>query len=285
MIRVIRIRTIVEDRAAKMNEDSAYIEGCEAIIKAEKYFNESKVEIPGNSILKAAKALPANTPEEKDARHEAIKQAKKTIAQAQEHNEEIEIAKFVMHEIHRFESEFGQKQLELCRLIVSGGYEHFYDCAEDAMVLAAALPTTHIKEERTWRKQEIRNARALLKSRRLAAKHYPNGIVEYDPQVYEDAYNLPDDTSELAKVRRKAMRKASADKNLYATVAAPYLAAVRTLELAEGYADLDSITSDYDDVISKRNARHDAERAEAERVAEERRRDRETREAQKKLRK
>ncbi len=285
MIRVIRIRTIVEDRAAKMNEDSSYIEGCEAILKAEKYYGKSKVDVPPRSLLKAAKTLPKNTAEEKDTRHAAIKEAKKSIADAHEYNEEIDISDFVMHEIHRFESEFGQKQLELCRLIVSGGFEHFFDCDEEAIALSAALPLTHIKEERTWRKQEIRNARALHRSRRLAAKHYPNGVVEFNQQIYEDAYNLPDDNPKLAKIRRKAMRKASAQKNLYATVAAPYLAAIRTIELSEGYSDLDSITSDYDDIIAKRNSRHDAERMEAERVADERRRDRETREAQKKLRK
>lgn len=285
MIRVIRIRTIVEDRAAKMNEDSAYIEGCEALFKAEEHFGKSKVEVPHRSSLKPAKLLPKNTPEEKNIRHEALKAAKKAIADAQEYNEEIEIASFVMHEIHRFETEFGQKQLELCRLIVSGGFEHFFDCAEEAVRLAAALPVTNIKEERTWRKQEIRNARALGKSRRLAAKHYPNGIVEYNNQEYEDAYNLPDDTSQLAKIRRKAMREASAKKNLYATVAAPYLAAIRTIELFEGYNDLDSITCDYDDIVATRNAKHDAERAEAERIAEERRIDRESKQAQKSLRK
>ena len=81
---------------------------------------------------------------------------------------------------------------------------------------------------------------------------------------------MPDETRQEAKLRRIAMRKANKEKNLYATVASPYLAAVRTLELAKGYADLEGIISDYDEIIRKRDERHDKERMEFERIAQER---------------
>lgn len=55
MIRVIRIRTIVEDRKAKKNDDSSYIEGCEAIFKAREYFGKEKVEVPHRRSLKRPK--------------------------------------------------------------------------------------------------------------------------------------------------------------------------------------------------------------------------------------
>lgn len=283
MIRVIRIRTIVEDRKLRKNDDSSYIEGCEAIFKAREYFGKEKVEIPHHRLLKEAKALPKNTSEEKAMRQEAIKNAKKQIEDARNYNEEIEIAEFVMHELNRFEDEFGRKQLELCKLIVSGGPQHFFECAEDAMKLAYALPETHVKEEKTWRKQEIRNARSLTKSAKLAAKHYPDGIIEFDPQTYEDAYNMPDETRQQAKLRRAAMKKASKEKNIYGIVAAPYLSAMRTIELAEGYENLDSITADYENIVEQRNIKLEQERAENERLAEERRIDKERKTAEKKM--
>ena len=283
MIRVIRIRTIVEDRKSKKNDDSSYIEGCEAIFKAREYFGKEKVEVPHRRLLKEAKALPNNTDEEKMIRSEAIKNAKKQIEDARNYNEEIEISEFVMHELTRFENEFGRKQLELCNLIVSGGPQHFFECAEDAMKLAYALPETHVKEEKTWRKQEIRNARSLTKSAKLAAKHYPDGIIEFDPQTYEDAYNMPDETRQQAKLRRAAMKKASKEKNVYGIVAAPYLAAMRTIELAEGYENLDSITADYKNIVEQRNIKLEQERAENERLAEERRIDKERKTAEKKM--
>ena len=275
MIRVIRIRTIVEDRKAEMTEDSAYIEGCEAVIKARKYHGLEKKEINKHALHEAKKS----------GDKQAVKEAKKAIEEAKEFNEEVEIADFVMREINRFETDFGKKQLELCRMVAAGGPEHFFDCAEEAIELASRLPTSRIREEKTWRKQETRNARALLKSRRLAAKYYPNGIVPFDHKIYDDAYDMPDDTREQAKLRRKAMKEASKQRNIYGNVAAPYLSAVRTIELYEGYNDLDEIISNYDDVVNERNARHERERKEKEATMAARALDREQRQQQKKLRK
>lgn len=284
MIRVIRIRTLVEDNGTENLDDGAYIEGCEAVFKAKKYYGLEK-DATTKDILKQAKALPSTTEAEKEIRSQAIKNAKERLAKAEEHNEEIEIADFVMHELTRFENDFGKKQIELCRLIVSGGPQNFYQCAEEAQRLAIELPISEIKEERTWRKQEIRNAKALLKSEKLARKYYPDGIVPFDNQDYEDAYNLPDGTREEAKLRRKLMRKLSKERDRYGVVAAPYLSAKRTLDLYEGYKNIDEITADYETVVNNRNERLEKERKEQERLEQERRNDRKGREASRRLRK
>ena len=109
--------------------------------------------------------------------------------------------------------------------------------------------------------------------------------MEYDPAQYEAAYNLPDDTPAQAKIRRKAMKEASAAQNLYALVAAPYLTARRTLDLYEGYSDIHSIIADYDAVVQRRSDRLAAEREKEEALALERKFDRESHEKRKKLRK
>lgn len=284
MIRVIRIRTLVEDKNSEETDEASYIEGCEAIFKAKEYFSQEKEDVP-KALLKQAKAMPQGTKEQKSERAEAIAKAKQAVKAAEERNEEIEIANFVMHELQRFENDFGKKQLELCRLIADLGPDKFFLCADEAQRLANALPQTSDKEERTWRKQEIRNARALVKSAKLAKKYYPDGIVPFDNQEYEDAYNMPDDTKERAKARRKAMREASKKRNIYGTVAAPYLAAKRTIELSEGYERLDEITSDYDSVVAHRNEKMEAERKELERLNAERRFDKESKNAKKRLKK
>lgn len=270
MIRVVRIRTIIEDRTLKHSDDASYIEGSEAIISAREFYGLEKLPKPTKHALMAAKSLPTATKDEKNIRHDAIKAAKKEFDDVREYNENVEIAEFVMHELLRFKNDFGQKQLEISRLIASGGLNGFYNHAEEAIVLANALPITNIREERTWRKQEIRNARAIIRSKKLVLKHYPNGIVEFDPKTYDDAFDLPDETKEQAKIRRAAMRAANKEKNLYATVAAPYLSALRTIELSEGYDNLDEIIADYDDIVGKRNEHHEKEHAEIMRVAQER---------------
>lgn len=285
MIRVIRIRTIVEDRNSDERDDVSYIEGCEAVMRARKYDGLKKKEVPHYSTVSAARHTPAETDEEKEARAQAVKAAKQAIEDARNYNEEIEIAEFVMRELRRFETPFGQAQLELCRAIVDAGPQHFFDNAEELIEKARNLPSSNIREERIFRRQEIRSTRQLMKSAQLAAKYYPDGIVEFDHAEYEAAYNMPDETREQAKARRKAMKDASARQNIYALVAAPYLAAKRTIDLYEGYRRLDEITADYDNVVSLRNERLAAERREQEELAERRRLDRESREAEKRLRK
>ena len=284
MIRVIRIRTLIEDADNPEREESTYIEGCEAIFKAQKYYGLEK-DTTSKAILKEAKALPSNTKEEKELKRQAIKNAKQRLQDAAEHNEEIEIAQFVMHEINRFENEFGQKQVELCKLIVSKGPERFFECAKQAQEMANALPITNDKEERTWRKQEIRNARALVKSERLAKKYYPDGIVPFDNNEYEAAYNMPDDTREQAKLRRQAMRIASKKRDIYSNVAAPYLSALRTLALYEGYSNINMYTDEYEDVINVRNERFEKERIEQEKIKLEREMDKKSKQAGRKLKK
>lgn len=283
MIRVIRIRTIVEDRNAQNRDEASYIEGCEAIMKARQYADERKTEVPHHSAVSAARALPKNTPEEKEKRLEAIKQAKQAIEDARTHNEEIESARFVMRELNRFSTEFGKKQYELCRMICDGGAERFWERAEEITAFARSLPAGGTKEEKLWRKQEIKNAKMLGNSKKIAAHCYPDGIITYDPEKAERAYEMTDGTREQAKARRRAMKEAGNEQNVYSSYAAPYLAAKRTLDLYEGYRDLDSLIADYDRTVGERNARHDAERAEQERLAAERRLDKERYEAKKRM--
>ena len=111
--------------------------------------------------------------------------------------------------------------------------------------------------------------------------------LEEDETAFDGKLSVaePDETSEQAKLRRKAMKEASKQRNIYGNVAAPYLSAVRTVELYEGYNDLDEIISNYDDVVNERNARHERERKEKEATMAARALDREQRQQQKKLRK
>ncbi|MBQ2759759.1 MAG: hypothetical protein IJE93_08330, partial [Clostridia bacterium] len=131
----------------------------------------------------------------------------------------------------------------------------------------------------------IRNAHALKRSKKLADKHYADGRVMFDISVLDEAYNLPDETPEQKKIRRKAMKKANKEQNLYAKTAAPYLAALRTVQLAYGYSNLAEIVSDYDNTVSTINSQRLESKAEAERLARERMLDIESKRAQRKIKK
>ena len=284
MLRVIRLRTLIEDYHSDKGEIENYIEGCEAVFTAQKYENAEKLDF-SKEELRQAKQLPKNTSEEAAVRKEKLKELRKRRNEYADHNEEIEIAKFVMFEIRRFSTDFGKKQLELAKLVAEAGEERFYDVYEQAVELSRALPRTHVKEERVWRRQEIRNANALKRSAKLAYKYYPDGKISFDPQIVEDAYDLPDDTPEQQKLRRKAMKKANKAQNIYAKVAMPYLSALRTVKLAEGYENLDEITADYEEAKRSVAEKRSAEEAELKRLAEERKLDIERKRAQRKMKK
>lgn len=284
MIRVIRIRTLVEDRESKLVEDSEYVEGCEALRLAKQYAGKEKVPVPSSTTVRAARKLPASSPSEQTEKDAAIAAAKKAIEEARTHNEEVEIANFVMFELNRFDTEFGKAQLTLAEQIVAAGVNGFYNHSDTFMTMAAALPESKVKEEKVWRKQDIRNARSIRRSAKLAAKHYPDGVVVFDRQIVEDAYDLPDDTPELAKIRRKAMREANKKQNIYANVAAPYLAAKRIVDLAQGYKNLDSVTKDYDDVVRRMEEQFTKDEELARKLAQERHADAERRKNERKMR-
>ncbi|MBR6941359.1 MAG: MFS transporter [Clostridia bacterium] len=285
MIRVIRIRTIVEDRYSDKRDEAAYIEGCEAILKARKYYGMAKVEVPHHSTVTAARALPDKTPEEKEARLDAIKKAKKAIADAKEINEEIEIADFVMRELNRFNTDFGMKQYELAKMISDGGIDGFCKNYKEIIEFAEALPESDIKEEKMRRKQEIKNAKQTESSYKLLYQHYPDGKVDYDPEKVQRAYDMPDDTRKNAKIRRKAMKQANREHNLFISYATPYLFAKRTIDLFDGYNNINELIADYDKTVIERKERLDAERAEEERLAAVRKLDKAKYENEKQLKK
>lgn len=246
MFRVIRLRTLVEDYNSGKEDMSNYIEGCEAVISARKYKDTEKTEI-SRKDLREIKKLPSKTKDEKELRRKLISEYKEKRREVLKENEEIEIARFVNFELMRFTTEFGEKQLELNSLIVNTGKERFYECYREALSLARALPVSMNKEEKRWRRQEIKNVKALRKSRRLARRYYENGIISFDPETVEEAYNMPDSTYEERRVRRKAMKKANREKNRYIKVSSPYFAAARNVNLAIGYKNIDAIIEKHED--------------------------------------
>ena len=279
MFRVIRLRTLVEDYKAEKEDVTNYVEGCEAVINALKFKGMEKSDASRKG-LREIKKLPSKTKEEKEYRRSLISDFKKTRREIIKTNEEIEIAEFVNFELERFTTGFGKKQLELDTLIVNTGKESFYNCREEAMRLARALPVSANKEEKRWRRQEIKNVKALRKSGRLAKRYYKNGIISFDPETIEAAYNMPDSTSEEKRARRKAMKKANRDKNRYIKVSTPYFSAARNVNLARGYRNIDEILEGYEMAKEKLQKMRDDEAAEAGRLAAERKLDAEMRKGQ-----
>ncbi len=151
------------------------------------------------------------------------------------------------------------------------------------MKLAVALPQSKNKEERRWRSQEIRNTKALRRSARFAKRYYPDGAIIFDRQIIDDAYDMPDETPEQQKIRRKAMKKANREMNRYTKVAMPYLSAMRIVRLAEGYSNIDMLLEDYNEINSELLSARETAEAEALQLSEQRKLDSERKKQQRKL--
>lgn len=284
MIRVIRLRTLVEDHNSGKADISNYLEGAEAVLSARKYETSQK-SLPPRAELKKAKRLPSSTEEEKAVRRAKIKELRQEIRDTIDTNEEIEIAKFVSFELDRFKTEFGKRQLEISSLIVNEGAQSFYNVYENAMHLASQLPVSSNKEEKRWRRQEIRNVKALRRSSRLAKKYYPEGKVFFDENKAEEAYNMPEDTKEERIARRNAMKKANREKNIYIKVATPYLQALRTVNLARGYENIDEILSSYKEIKEEQTRQNEIAEEEAKALIQQRKQDALQKKQQRKIKK
>ncbi len=114
-------------------------------------------------------------------------------------------------------------------------------------------------------------------------KYYPDGRIFFDCSIVDDAFNLPYNTKEEQKIRRKAMKKVNKDRNIYVRVATPYLSALRTVQLYEGYNNISEIISGYDDAVKEAEAMREKINIENNKLLEEQRLDIERKRAQRKL--
>lgn len=242
IIRVIRLRSAVEDKAAGLLDDELYCEACEGVLAARTHENETQAEITR-----------AKTKEDRKAN-----KAKRSL------NEEIEIAAFVNTELNRYETDFGRTVLALSRQILSYGENNFFLHAEELLASAKALPKGETSAEKTQRRDFIGLIKSIPRIQKTVTKHYPDGIQPFDPAEPEIAYRMPTDTAEQKKARNAAIRQAKRNRNTYARVTKPYLAAKRNVLLDACYRDMDTFLADYDAAKTRRQAAHDADLAAAQ---------------------
>ena len=150
MIRVLELRCAFEDRETGSLSEENKNEAAEIIRNAEHY-----------STLTPVKA--------------STKEQRKD-------NAEIEIAKFIMAELGRYDTEKGQIELKTAQEISAAGVENYFTV------------TDTIKEFCTSENTEIRKfAEKMLRdinySMRCAERYYPQGIEVFDESILDTLYN------------------------------------------------------------------------------------------------
>ncbi len=293
IIKVLKIRALFEDYGNGVLQDRDLVETID--------------------IIKQAKDLEDAQPKDLAEYKLAIKQAKgkaqkkaakKEYNAAKQYNVDIEISKIVLDEMSRFNTTFGQIQLEQARVTASLGYDAIYNYNRSEFRDAKALPKSTV-EEKEFRKNAISVAKDFVDAQKVAKKKFSNNIVDFDSSIFDKLFNREDEISAKIedaynnlykandekdkesiahfKAEIKALKKersvvekeikdATTENSLYTRAARPVIKAQKLLIQAENYTKLEEIESLYEDAKSRHeqameDARVEAERVEAEKKA------------------
>ena len=266
MVKVLQVRALFEDFGRNVLSDRDLVKAIDLVREAKEFVGKEK--LPADkSAIKAA-----TTKEEKKA-------AKKARKAALEHNEKIIVSQFVVDELNRFNTVQGKAQLENAKQIVATGFDYINTVSKADLGAAKVLPTS-TEEERAFRKAEISRIKESLYAQKVARKHFPNGIEEFDSRefdklfveqdaveekidaAYKTFYKARDDKDKAAaqeamslikalkaqaKEIDKAVKKATDDSSVYNRAAKPYLDAKKLITMAENYTHYEEIDAMYDE--------------------------------------
>ena len=294
-VRVLKVRAVFEDYGNKALKDKDIVEMIDLVRNAQ--------EMAAATPKTLDKSSYKNISDKADR-----KAAKKQYRDDVQYNEEIEISKFVVDELNKFNSDLGKHQVAVYTDIFNAGLDEIQntslDSAKAELKKAKALPkNTH--DEKEFRKFEIEIAKNKISAIKSYHKYYSSKdefkelsfdtIDEYferedklDDKIAELAKlshiaKKDKDTEEVAKLKaqikelseeRKQVRKLSKeemDKHAkFNRAAKPYVDAKKLLTQQENFSHFDEIAAQYD--VAKANVEEadklEAE-AEAKRIAEE----------------
>ncbi len=288
-VRVLKVRAVFEDYGNNAMKDKDIVEMIDLVNNAK----EMAVATPKTVDKSSYKGI-----SDKAQR----KAAKKAYRDAIEYNEEIEISKFVVDELNKFNSELGKHKLEAYNKIYEAGLDGIKNTsleeAKSHLVKAKAMPH-NTEEEKEIRKFYIELAKTQISAVKSYAKFFGsvNEFKELSFDTIEQYFNKEDeldekieelaklshiarkdkDTAEVARLKaeikklseeRKEVRKlskAEMDKHAqFNRAAKPYVDAKKLLAQQENFSHFDEIAAQYD--IAKENVAI-AEKAEAEEEA------------------
>lgn len=245
MVTVLKIRALFEDYGNNALSDEQLVEAIDIIEQSQKLVNEEPKK-PSKDNIKAAK---------KSKNKAAVKAAKQEYKNCKEHNERITIAKFVVDEINKFDSEQMQKEVKIARQIVDAGLDGF--------------TTLKIKSKQKQLKESVK----------LIKKYYPNGIVSFDSSVFDELFakedeidkrqrelaNLPKSSYKREKLKqiikekaeiKKQVKNAVNQNSVFNRAAKPYLDAKKLLIQQENYSHYDEIKDRYEESKARAEMAH-----------------------------
>ena len=221
IVRVLRYRALFDDfETGNFNADIIK-DGVEAI-RAGLELNEKPV--PDLKALKAEiKAAPRG--EAKDAARKAYNAAKDFAG------DKAEVSIF-MDELNKFDTPIWQHKVEKAREIIAMDINSLA-FVNESIVSDAQNQPKNTKEQRAFRKYDIKLAKSVVKAGKLIKKNYPNGLIKPDENKVKAAYAMPDSSSAENRLRNKAIKEAEKELDIYYKTIAPYKAAQKLVHSFE----------------------------------------------------
>lgn len=259
VIRVVRIRSAVEDKKAGSVDDKLYCEACEAVFSMRENIGKQKITV------------------DKDADKPAKEEKKRIKA----HNEEVDISAFVSRELGRYNTQFGQEVINICRKLVGYGEDEFFNYEQELVALAAALPAGGDKEEKSLRTETVKSMHLIGHAGKSRNKLLSAGIESSADLLTDEVFDMPEETKEQRAEKNAFIKKYNRQHKLYGRVMKPYLWAERHLTLCEAYSETDAFLCDYEEAKARVTAEEERQKAEQEAAAERRRKEAQERKARK----
>ena len=293
-VRVLKVRAVFEDYGNNAMKDKDIVEMIDLVNNAK----EMAVATPKKLDKSSYKGI-----SDKNARKEAKKAYKADV----DFNEEIEISKFVVDELNKFDTDLGKKKVEVYQNVLDAGLDGIKNAslaeAKGELKSAKALPKSNL-EEKEERKFFIELARSKVSAVKAYNKYFGsvNELRELDFAVIDDYFaqedSLDDKIAELAKLSHVAKKDKDADevKRLKAEIkkysderkevrnlskaemdkhaqfnraAKPYVDAKKVLTQYENFQHLDEIAAQYDEAKARAEAEEKAKELENERKRKE----------------
>lgn len=265
VVNVLKIRALFEDYA-NGNVDKDKLAETIAIVREARIYSAKEQKIPDRNAIILAK---------KSKDKEAVRQAKNTYNGQKEENEKIEIARFVMAELGRYNSEYGKLQIAAAEKIYAAGLNGYSQVNIFTKAEVKAMPKITAAE-----KQARSDCFALLRDIKTAnktkAKYFPDGIKVFDASVFDSLFKQEDKIEQeihdaikakkianernenvavynqsiknLQKQKKEIqvqIKKATDANSLYYRAAKPYIDAERTLVRMKNYAEIDKLEEMY----------------------------------------
>lgn len=290
IVKVLQLRAMFEDYGNGVLNDKDIVETIDMIEESSKLAGAEPKDL---KVLKRAVKQQKSKADKKVAR--------KAYRDAVTYNENIEISKFVMTEMNKFQTPEWQFKLEEAKKLYAAGLDGLtadsMEYLEEVLARAKAMPK-NTKVEKEERSAAITSAKNRIYSKKQLEEKHDGKIEEFDVSVFESLFeredkNLEDRTAleEQISLAKKAkdkakvnelkqqlaalkaekkvidadIKKATDENSYYNRLAKPYVDAKKLIAQAENYTHYEDIKAMYEEAKARNDEamRQEEERAKA----------------------